>query len=165
MLRVAGVLGMGAHRRPSRSPSTRPVLQGWDGSFWTGLAQGSALTGGTNRRPRCRITQGGIAVLGDIFVEGDSLPASCYILRLRSGKLYVGSTRNLEKRCEDHFAGTGCRTTQLHPPVAVAYEEEFSTYSEAFRRERQIKRWTHAKKEALIRGDMKMLHRLTRRRR
>jgi predicted GIY-YIG superfamily endonuclease len=93
------------------------------------------------------------------------MPAWCYILRLQSGRLYVGSTRNRERRYKDHFAGTGCRTTRLDPPVALAYEEEFPSYKEALRRERQIKRWTRAKKEALIRDDVSTLHQLARRRR
>jgi putative endonuclease len=54
----------------------------------------------------------------------------------------------------------GCRTTINDPPVAIVYQEEFPTYSEAPRRERQIKSWTRAKKEALIRGDMITLHQL-----
>jgi putative endonuclease len=92
------------------------------------------------------------------------LPTWFYILRLKSGKLYAGSTRDREQRYKKHFTGTGCRTTILDPPIAVAYEEEFNTYREAAARERQLKRWPRTKKEALIRGDLSTLHLLVRRR-
>lgn len=91
------------------------------------------------------------------------MPAWFYILRLKSNGLYCGSTHNREQRYKDHFAGYGCRTTTIDPPVFVAYEEEFLTYIEAYHREMQIKRWTRAKKETLIKGDMKELKRLAKR--
>ena len=95
--------------------------------------------------------------------KGES-PAWFYILRLQSGKLYSGVTGNRERRFREHFSGMGCRTTKLDPPVAVVYEEEFQTYPEALRRERQIKGWSRAKKEALMKGEIGELHRLAMRR-
>ena len=92
------------------------------------------------------------------------MPAWFYVLRLRSRKLYLGSTRSKLQRYADHFSGRGCKTTRADPPIAVVYEEEFQTYKEAFRRERQVKRWTRAKKEALICGAFGELKRLSRRR-
>ena len=41
------------------------------------------------------------------------------------------------------------------------YKEEYDTYQEAFRRERQLKKWTLAKKEALIAGDIERLKELS----
>ena len=64
-----------------------------------------------------------------------------YILRLKSGQLYVGSTKNLDQRYKDHLSGNACRTTKLDPPDALVYSEEYDTFSEARRREAQIKRW------------------------
>jgi len=87
-----------------------------------------------------------------------------YILRLRSGSLYCGSTRDHTRRYEEHFCGTGCRTTNLDPPEAVVYEEEYETYREAFHREEQIKGWTRRKKEALISGNYTELKCLSKRR-
>jgi predicted GIY-YIG superfamily endonuclease len=78
------------------------------------------------------------------------MPAWFYILRLQSGGLYCGSTRDKARRYAEHFSGTGCRTTILDPPETIIYEEEYDTYREAFHREEQIKRWTRIKKEALI---------------
>jgi putative endonuclease len=91
-------------------------------------------------------------------------PAWFYILRLQSTNLYSGSTRSLEKRIQDHFAGKGCHTTRIDRPIALVYSEEHPTYKEAYRREQQVKRWTRAKKEALIAGDLDQLKKLAKRR-
>jgi predicted GIY-YIG superfamily endonuclease len=43
------------------------------------------------------------------------------------------------------------------------YQEPFATEQEAVARERQLKRWTHAKKLALISGDNATLKNLAKR--
>jgi len=91
------------------------------------------------------------------------MPAWFYILRLTSGKLYSGSTRSFPKRMKQHFKGEGGRTTRLDPPREVAHTEEYNTYREALQREAQVKRWSRAKKEALIAGDIHTLRRLAKR--
>ena len=88
------------------------------------------------------------------------MPAWLYILRLKSGQLYAGSTTDLDRRIEEHYSGHACRTTQLDPPVSLVYTEEFQTFSEARRREAQIKRWSRCKKEALVSGDLAKLKEL-----
>ena len=90
------------------------------------------------------------------------MPACFYILRLKSGNLYVGSTTDLEERYEDHCRGRACRTTTLDPPVALVYSEEYETFSQARRREAQVKHWSRAKKEALVSGDLAVLRNLSR---
>ena len=89
------------------------------------------------------------------------MPAWFYILRLRSGTLYPGATKNLEERYKAHIAGKACRTTKLDPPVKVVYSESLPTFSDARKREAQIKRWSRAKKEALVAGDMVKLRNLS----
>ena len=42
-----------------------------------------------------------------------------YILRLKSGHLYIGATNDLKQRYQDHLNGRACRTTKLDPPVKV----------------------------------------------
>ena len=49
------------------------------------------------------------------------MPAWLYILRLKSGALYIGATADLNQRYKDHCTGKACRTTSLDPPVAVIY--------------------------------------------
>ncbi|MBM4162416.1 MAG: GIY-YIG nuclease family protein [Ignavibacteria bacterium] len=88
------------------------------------------------------------------------MPAWFYILRLTSSHLYCGSTRFLAKRIEEHFAGRACQTTKIDPPLALVYSEEFPSYKEALRREKQVKHWSRAKKEALIAGVLDRLKEL-----
>ncbi len=83
-----------------------------------------------------------------------------YILRLRSGQLYVGATTDLERRWQEHVSGEACRTTSLDPPVAIVHSEQHPTFADARRREAQVKRWSRAKREALVAGDADALRRL-----
>ena len=86
-----------------------------------------------------------------------NMPAWLYILRLKSGQLYIRSTADLDQRYKDHCSGKACRTTSLDPPIALLYSEELDSFSDARKREAQIKRWSHAKKEALVSGDLNKL--------
>ena len=88
-------------------------------------------------------------------VDNVGLPSGCvvYVLRLHSGQLYIGSTTDLARRLSDHTAGRASRTTALDAPVALIRIEPFDTFASARTREAQLKRWSRAKKEALIRGD------------
>jgi putative endonuclease len=88
------------------------------------------------------------------------MPFWLYILRLKSGSLYVGATTNLKKRYKDHCSGKACRTTKLDPPVDIVYTESFESLSGVRNRELQVKRWSRAKKEALIAGDIVKLKEL-----
>ena len=83
--------------------------------------------------------------------------ACVYILRCGNGKFYVGSTEDLTDRMRRHNGGIGSDFTKLNRPLELVYTEEFPTYKEAFKRERQLHGWSHAKKEALIAGDIEKL--------
>ena len=96
-----------------------------------------------------------------VMIRVKSLPAWLYILRLKSGVLYIGATTVLDQRYKDHCSGKAGRTTKLDPPVSLVHTEECQTFSEARKREAQIKRWTHAKKEALVSGNMAKLKKLS----
>ena len=76
-------------------------------------------------------------------------------------ELYVDSTTNMGERLKRHNAGYALEYTHLHRPVELVYKEEYDTYQEAFRRERQLKKWSLAKKEALIAGDIERLKELS----
>ena len=84
-----------------------------------------------------------------------------YIVRCHGGALYVGSTENLDARMERHNRGEGCGFTARRTPVTLVFSEEHPTRAAAMARERQIKRWTRAKKEALVSGDVVRLSRLS----
>lgn len=83
-----------------------------------------------------------------------------YILRDTNNQLYIGHTNNLKRRAKEHANKYGSLYTKgLSDPVIV-YSEVFQTRSEAAARERQLKKWTQAKKEALICGDKDLLKKL-----
>lgn len=88
------------------------------------------------------------------------MTAYFYILRLRSGTLYIGATTDLDQRYRDHCSGKACRTTKFDPPIDLVYTETFESLSGARKRESQVKRWSRAKKEALISGDIAKLKEL-----
>jgi predicted GIY-YIG superfamily endonuclease len=61
-----------------------------------------------------------------------NMSAWLYILRLKSGQLYIGSTIDLDQRDKDHSSsGKACRTIQLDPPIALLYSEELEAFSDA----------------------------------
>ena len=63
------------------------------------------------------------------------MPAWFYMLRLKSGQLYIGSTTDLDQRYKDHCSGRACRTTQLGPPHELLYSEELDSFPDARKRE------------------------------
>ena len=87
-----------------------------------------------------------------------------YILRCGDDSLYVGHTDDLERRWAQHQSGEIPGYTADHQPLELVHWEECGERIDALERERQLKRWTKAKKEALIAGRMKNLHELARRR-
>ena len=59
------------------------------------------------------------------------MPAYFYILRLKSGALYIGSTKDLEERYQRHLDSYGGTTTATDPPVSLAYSEKHGSFSDA----------------------------------
>ena len=76
-----------------------------------------------------------------------------YILECKNKAYYVGSASSVSARTETHNLGLGAKFTWKHHPSKLVYFEVFDTRKMAMRRERQIKGWTRAKKEKLIRGE------------
>ena len=86
-----------------------------------------------------------------------------YILKCSDGSYYTGSTTNLENRIKAHNQGEGATHTAKRRPVRLVYHEQFTSFDDAEKRERQIKKWSRAKKEALISGEKKKLKKLSKR--
>ena len=76
-----------------------------------------------------------------------------YILRCADNTLYIGHTDDLETRISHHHYGTYGGYTARRRPLTLSFCEEFSTREDALTRERQLKGWSRAKKEALARRD------------
>lgn len=90
-----------------------------------------------------------------------TMNAHVYILRCSDGSYYVGSTRtSLETRLAQHNAGSFGGYTARRRPVELVFTQDFDRVTDAIAAERQLKGWTRAKKEALIKGDFEALHNL-----
>lgn len=83
-----------------------------------------------------------------------------YILRCADGSLYVGETYDVAQRIIQHNKGCAAAHTARRRPVCIAYVEELGDREAALARERQLKRWSRAKKDALIAGDLAALKHL-----
>jgi len=81
-----------------------------------------------------------------------------YMLRCADGSYYVGHTDDLSARIAAHQSGLIEGYTRKRRPVAMVWSQDFPERDQAFRAERQIKGWSRAKKEALIRGDWDAIH-------
>jgi putative endonuclease len=85
-----------------------------------------------------------------------------YMLRCSDGSYYVGSSRDsLDRRIVEHNAGSFPGYTSRRRPVELVWHEEFQRITDAIAVERQLKGWSRAKKEALIRRDYDALRRLS----
>jgi putative endonuclease len=96
-------------------------------------------------------------------MERSAMGGWLYMLRCSDGAYYVGTTRaDLERRVGEHNAGTFEGWTKKRRPVALVFSQSFDRIEDAIAAERQLKGWSRAKKEALIRGDFAALKRLSR---
>ncbi len=86
-----------------------------------------------------------------------------YIMELKDGRLYVGHTSEPLRRHQEHLRGHACRTSRIFKAGKVLYVEEHPDRPRAAKREAQIKKWTHAKKLALIEGNIDNLKHLSKR--
>ncbi|MEX2286343.1 MAG: GIY-YIG nuclease family protein [Planctomycetaceae bacterium] len=85
-----------------------------------------------------------------------------YIIRCSDGSYYVGHSTDVTERVAAHNSGRGAVWTSSRTPVVLVYEEPFPTEAAAVARERQLKRWTQAKKQALVDGNLARLKELSR---
>jgi len=74
-----------------------------------------------------------------------------YVVRCADGTLYTGITKDVNRRCERHNAGSASRYTRGRLPVSVVYRETQASRSLALKREAAIKTASRQKKESLIR--------------
>ena len=84
-----------------------------------------------------------------------------YIVECSDGTYYTGSTKDLERRINEHngigIETKGAQYTSARRPVKLVYYEEYERIDEAFYREKQVQNWNHAKKTALIAGENELL--------
>src|ERR1700675_4034124 len=88
-----------------------------------------------------------------------------YILRCCDGSYYVGTARgSLESTVAQHKAGTFQGYTASRRPVELIFSQWFDRITDAIENERKLKKWSRAKKEAFVKGDIATLRQLSARR-
>jgi putative endonuclease len=98
-------------------------------------------------------------------MDSDEPGAYVYMLRCADGSYYVGSARRgLDRRVSEHNEGVYGGYTSTRRPVTLVWAEHFLNITDAIAVERQIKGWSRAKKEALVRGDYDAIQTLAKRR-
>src|ERR1700748_1919451 len=91
--------------------------------------------------------------------------AYIYMLRCSDGSYYIGSARRgLERRLAEHNSGVFGGYTSKRLPGELVWSEHFPDITYAIAVERQLKGWSRAKKEALIKGDYASIKALAKRR-
>lgn len=77
-----------------------------------------------------------------------------YILQLVEERYYIGSTKDLDQRYEQHLDGVGSEWTSRYPPIEVKKSLPCQTLGEALLTEDAVTLWTmaYAKYPSLVRG-------------
>jgi putative endonuclease len=68
----------------------------------------------------------------------------------RNGTLYIGITSDLHKRMQEHSEGHGSAFAKKYGVTKLVYFEEYPLYTDAIRRETNLKRWKREWKINLI---------------
>ena len=88
-----------------------------------------------------------------------------YILKCSDDTYYTGVTSDLEKRLEEHISGVHLGSyTEKRRPVELVWYSEFNDINLAIEKEKQIKKWSRSKKQALVDGKYDELPNLARKR-
>jgi predicted GIY-YIG superfamily endonuclease len=89
------------------------------------------------------------------------MPSWVYILRCADDSYYTGVSSNIEQRLDQHYHGE-VGYTATRKPLEYLWSAEFANIDDAIAFEKQVKGWSRAKKEALMRGDWPEIQRLAR---
>ena len=85
-----------------------------------------------------------------------------YILKCSDGSYYTGFTSHLKNRFIEHQTGKHQDSyTYTRRPVELVFYAEFTDPNLAIRSEKQIKKWSKVKKEALINNEFDKLPNLS----
>ena len=95
--------------------------------------------------------------LSQVLVSFVVVEACTYILECIDVSYYTGSTRDMYRGFKEHITGVGANYTKKRLPVKMVYIEIYSRIDRAFEREKQIQKWSHKKKQALINSEKNQL--------
>lgn len=85
-----------------------------------------------------------------------------YLLRCSDNTYYTGVTNDVHSRLTEHQSGEDPNSyTYKRRPVQLVFFTEFSDINSAIEKEKQIKKWSKVKKEALINERFELLPELS----
>ncbi|PCH52514.1 MAG: hypothetical protein COC22_03920 [Flavobacteriaceae bacterium] len=85
-----------------------------------------------------------------------------YILKCSDKTYYTGITSQLSKRINEHSTGKHFGSyTYYRRPIELVYYCKFTNVEQAIEMEKQLKKWSRAKKEALINNEFEKLPNLS----
>lgn len=73
-----------------------------------------------------------------------------YMIKNNANKLYIGVTKNIDKRIYSHNTNQGANFTKNKKNFTLVFQENYATLKEARQREIQLKKWRREKKEMII---------------
>jgi len=78
-----------------------------------------------------------------------------YLIRTRTGQLYTGITKNIQKRFREHQEGGSKAAKYLkgRKPLKLVFYKKIGSLSQALKTEAKIKKWPKEKKESLIKNN------------
>jgi len=83
-----------------------------------------------------------------------------YILLCDNSIFHVGLTNDIERRIKEHLSGYYFYTKKFKK-IELVYKELHDSRIKAEKREQQLKKWSAAKKKALISNDLELLRNLS----
>ena len=85
-----------------------------------------------------------------------------YILLCSDNSYYTGVTNDIFKRFEEHQKGYDSKSYSFNRrPIQLVFYTSFNSIEIAIEKEKQIKKWSKAKKVALINGNFEDLPNLS----
>lgn len=78
-------------------------------------------------------------------------PWHVYMVRCRDNSLYTGVALDVDKRFQEHCAGTGSKYTRARGAVDLVYGVPLFSKSQAYAVEYRIKRLAKSAKEEIVR--------------
>ena len=73
-----------------------------------------------------------------------------YIIECRDKSYYTGITTDLDRRVFEHNNKIGAKSIRGKLPVKLVFSEPASSQTDAAKREKAIKGWSHLKKKELV---------------
>ncbi len=93
------------------------------------------------------------------------MEVTVYMVECSDGAYYTGLTKQeIDARVWEHNEGIYRGYTYVRRPVKLVFTETYDLMTDAIMRERQIKGWSRAKKQALIDYDYERLPELSKNR-